>query len=286
VTVAEQIQHSPLLSASTEGIGRSYPMGATVIEGGVNFSLFSRTATGVELLLFDREDDASPSRVIPIDRVTNRSWNCAIEGPTEDSELERLRNRQVKNGLTLTLMSLGVPMILMGDEVRRTQQGNNNAYCHDDPSTWFDWSLLEKHADVHRFVSLLAARRSLRDAEHERQRVSLNAFLREANRAWHGVRVHGPDWGACSHSIALGAELRKEGTFLHFILNAYWEPLEFELPVVGGGASWRRWIDTGLDAPNDIVPWQTALAIPGNSYRAEARSVVLLYAVPSSDSIH
>ena len=84
----------------------------------------------------------------------NRSWNCGIEGPTEDPEVEKLRNRQVKNGLTLTLMSLGVPMILMGDEVRRTQQGNNNAYCHDDPSTWFDWSLLEKHADVHRFVSL------------------------------------------------------------------------------------------------------------------------------------
>ena len=201
----------------------------------------------------------------------NRSWNCGIEGPTEDPEVERLRNRQVKNGLTLTLMSLGVPMILMGDEVRRTQQGNNNAYCHDDPSTWFDWSLLEKHADVHRFVSLLAARRSLRDVEHERQRVSLNTFLREANRAWHGVRLHEPDWGECSHSIALGAELRKEGMFLHFILNAYWEPLEFELPVVGEGASWRRWIDTALDSPNDIVPWQTAPTIPGNSYRAEAR---------------
>ena len=193
----------------------------------------------------------------------NRSWNCGVEGPTEDPEVERLRNRQVKNGLTLTLMSLGVPMILMGDEVRRTQQGNNNAYCHDDPSTWFDWSLLEKHADVHRFVSLLAARRSLRDVEHERQRVSLNTFLREANRAWHGVKLHEPDWGDCSHSIALGAELRKEGMFFHLILNAYWEPLEFELPVVGEGASWRRWIDTALDSPNDIVPWQTAPTIRG-----------------------
>ena len=206
----------------------------------------------------------------------NRSWNCGIEGPTDDPEVERLRNRQVKNCLTLTLMSLGVPMILMGDEVRRTQQGNNNAYCHDDPSTWFDWSLLEKHADVHRFVSLLAARRSLRDVEHERQRVSLNTFLREANKAWHGVKLHEPDWGECSHSIALGAELRKEGMFLHFILNAYWEPLEFELPVVGEGASWRRWIDTALDSPNDIVPWQTAPTIAGNSYRAAARSVVML----------
>ena len=212
----------------------------------------------------------------------NRSWNSGIEGPTEDSEVERLRNRQVKNGLTLTLMSLGVPMILMGDEVRRTQQGNNNAYCHDDPSAWFDWSLLEKHADVHRFVSLLAARRSLRDVEHERQRVSLNTFLREANRAWHGVKLHEPDWGDSSHSIALGAELRKEGMLFHLILNAYWEPLEFELPIVGEGASWRRWTDTALDSPNDIVPWQTAPTIPGHAaIESGPGSVVMLISTTS-----
>ena len=66
-------------------------------------------------------------------------------------------------------------MILMGDEVRRTQRGNNNAYCQDNETSWFDWTLLEKHADVHRFVTLLNARRLLRDVEHERQRVSLNA---------------------------------------------------------------------------------------------------------------
>ena len=120
---------------------------------------------------------------------------------------------------------------------------------------------MKKHADVHRFVGLVNARRSLRDVEHERQRVSLNTFLREANRAWHGVKLHEPDWGDCSQSIALGAELRKEGMFVHFILNAYWEPLEFELPVIGEGVSWRRWIDTALDSPNDIVPWQVAPAI-------------------------
>ena len=66
----------------------------------------------------------------------------------------------------------------MGDEVRRTQRGNNNAYCQDNETSWFDWTLLEKHADVHRFVSLLNARRVLRDVEHERQRVALNQLLR------------------------------------------------------------------------------------------------------------
>src|SRR4030095_6813344 len=81
----------------------------------------------------------------------NRSWNCGAEGPSEDPEVEKLRNRQIKNFLTLTMFSLGVPMILMGDEVRRTQRGNNNAYCQDNELSWFDWTLVEKHADLHRF---------------------------------------------------------------------------------------------------------------------------------------
>ena len=119
----------------------------------------------------------------------NRSWNCGVEGPTDDPAVEKLRNRQVKNFLTVTLMSLGVPMILMGDEVRRTQRGNNNAYCQDNEISWFDWTLVEKHADVHRFVSLLIARRLLRDVEHERQRISLTAMLQQANKAWHGVKL-------------------------------------------------------------------------------------------------
>jgi isoamylase len=135
---------------------------------------------------------------------------------------------------------------------------------------------------VHRFVTLLNARRLLRDAEHERRRVSLTTFLREANKAWHGVRLDQPDWGDGSLSVALGAELRQEGLRFHLILNAYWEPLDFELPRVGDDGPWRRWIDTALDSPNDIVSWQEAPAVAGNSYRAEARSVVMLYSVAPS----
>jgi glycogen operon protein len=212
----------------------------------------------------------------------NRSWNCGAEGPTQDGAVEALRNRQVKSALAITLLSLGMPMILMGDEVRRTQHGNNNDYCHDDEPSWFDWALLEKHADIHRFVSLLNARRLLRDVEHERQRVSLNAFLHEANKAWHGVKLFEPDWGDGSRSIALGAELHREGLHFHFILNGYWEPLEFELPGLGDGQPWRRWIDTALDTPHDIVPWQESPAVPGGSYRAGARSVVMLFSQAGS----
>jgi glycogen operon protein len=209
----------------------------------------------------------------------NRSWNCGAEGPSGDPTIEKLRNQQVKNFFTLTMLSMGVPMFLMGDEVRRTQDGNNNAYCQDNETSWFDWSLLSKHGDVLRFARLLIARRLLRNTEHECRRVSLNEFLRSAKHAWHGVRLYQPDWGDHSHALAYEAELPAQGLSLHLILNSYWEPLEFELPAVAnGGTAWRRWIDTALEPPEEIVEWTEAPPVPGHTYRAGARSVVVLIA--------
>jgi len=208
----------------------------------------------------------------------NRSWNCGVEGPTDDPEVEKLRNRQVKNLLTVTMLSVGMPMLLMGDEVRRTQGGNNNPYCQDNETSWFDWTLLAKHSDVHRFVTLLNARRVLRDPKPERQRVSLNQLLHSANLVWHGVKLNQPDWGECSHSIAFTVEIREEKLLFHVIVNAYWQPLDFELPRLdrAGKNLWRRWIDTALDSPHDIVEWEKAEIVPGDAYRAESRSVVML----------
>lgn len=210
----------------------------------------------------------------------NRSWNCGVEGPTDDPAIERLRNRQVKNFLTVTLLALGVPMIAMGDEVRRTQGGNNNAYCQDNETSWFDWTLLQRHADVQRFVKLLAAQRVLRSAEHERERTTLNRLIRESPHAWHGVRLNQPDWSDHAHGVAFTAELRRARLRFHLILNAYWEPLDFELPLVDESTSgaWRRWIDTALESPDDIAPWEEAPVVTGLTYRAEGRSVVTLYA--------
>jgi isoamylase len=209
----------------------------------------------------------------------NRSWNCGVEGPTDDTALEKLRNRQVKNFLTVTLLSVGMPMILMGDEVRQTQRGNNNAYCQDNETSWFDWTLVDKHADLHRFVTLLNARRILRGVEHERRRLSLNQMIRQANKAWHGVKLNQPDWSSHSHSLTFSLEIRKEKMLMHMILNAYWEALEFDLPPLDRGCTWRRWIDTSLDSPDDIADWQASPGVPGFNYRAEARSVVVLFAV-------
>src|SRR5262249_13809734 len=113
---------------------------------------------------------------------------------------------------------------------------------------------------------------------HEEQRVSLTQFIQQANKAWHGVKLNQPDWGEHSHSIAFTAELKKEKLFVHLILNGYWEPLEFELPAAPDGKLWRRWIDTMLPSPQDIVEWRAAPLVSGTTYRAGPRSVVMLIA--------
>ena len=208
----------------------------------------------------------------------NKSWNCGVEGPTDDPAIEELRNRQVKNFLTVTLMSFGLPMFLMGDEVRRTQSGNNNAYCQDSEINWFDWSLLEKHADVHRFVKLLIVQRLLRDESAERQRMTLNELLASSAKAWHGVKLNQPDWSDHSHSIAICGEVANQKMLFYFIFNAYWELLSFELPHVQNGNSWHRWIDTSLLTPRDIVSWRESSPVAGQTYQAGPRSVVVLWA--------
>jgi glycogen operon protein len=191
----------------------------------------------------------------------------------------------VKNLLAVTLLSVGLPMILMGDEVRRTQNGNNNDYCHDDESNWLDWTLLKKHSDVHRFVKLLCARRVLRSTQHERARITLDQLIQRANKSWHGVKLNQPDWGDSSHSVAFTAELRDEGLLTHFMFNAFWEPLVFDLPRRTDGSEhpWFRWIDTGLASPSDIVPWEHAPALTGATYCLQPSTLaVLLGSAPTS----
>jgi len=206
----------------------------------------------------------------------NRSWNCGVEGPTDDPAIEQLRDRQIKNFMTVTLLSLGLPMFLMGDEVRRTQFGNNNAYCLDDEENWFDWSLLTRHANIHRFVKLILSRRLLRDAGPERQGMNLTQLIARGVKGWHGVKLDQPDWSSRSRSIAFSAELRNEKSLVYFIFNAYWQPLTFELPAVSG--SWRRWIDTYLATPQDIVPWLESPPVSDTAYQVGPRSVVSLWA--------
>ena len=254
-------------------------------EQSVNFVTCHDGFTLNDLVSYDRKHNEANGENNRDGTDDNRSWNCGVEGPTDDPVIEKLRNRQVKNFLTITLLSIGMPMLLMGDEVRRTQRGNNNAYCQDNETSWFDWTLVAKHADVHRFVGMLNGRRLLRGRQAEYQRVSLDQLLREAHRAWHGVKLHQPDWAESSHSLAFTAEVRRTRLLVHMVLNAYRKALDFELPSTTDGATgaWHRWIDTSLDSPDDVVSWQTAPPVRSPTYRAEPHSVVVLLAHAGSD---
>jgi len=172
----------------------------------------------------------------------------------------------------------------MGDEMRRTQEGNNNAYCQDNEASWLDWSLLCRHPDLHRFVQMLISQRlrwmEMRDAESFD--LSLNELLRRAEIDWHGIRLGKPDWSDDSHSLA--CTLRSgPGHFpfwLHLMFNAYWEPLEFDLPSVPETAlsGWQRWIDTARESPEDITDAPAAPLVSGTQYHVMPRSVAALFA--------
>jgi glycogen operon protein len=208
---------------------------------------------------------------------SNLTWNCGAEGPSDDPAIEALRNRQVKNFLALMLLSMGTPMLLMGDEVRRTQSGNNNAYCQDNEISWFNWELLRKHEDIHRFVKMLTQMRRPQGPEAAPE-MTLSQSLSHAEIHWHGVKLNQPDWSDGSHSIAATSLNLRGNVALHLIANAYWEAMEFELPVLESPwfTGWRRWIDTALAFPADILLPGEQVAIFSPAYLVQPRTVVVL----------
>jgi isoamylase len=208
----------------------------------------------------------------------NFSWNCGIEGPSDDPVIEGLRSRQVKNYLALTLLSLGAPMILMGDEVRRTQDGNNNAYCHDDKIAWFDWDSLNKYADIHRFTKQLIKIRLIRDSTLEEYSMTLMQMINRQLVTWHGVKLFQPDWTENSHSLAFTVKSLSGRMDMHFMVNAYWESLEFEVPESIGDTHcmWKVWIDTSAESPGDIHELTEAPALTERKYNLCSHSLVVL----------
>jgi isoamylase len=249
-------------------------------EHSVNFITCHDGFTVNDLVSYDRKHNEANDENNADGSNDNVSWNCGHEGPSDDPAIEALRNRQVKNFLALELMSAGTPMLLMGDEVRRTQRGNNNAYCQDSEISWFDWSELELHADIYRFVRVLNGFRQNRDLVTEKGTLSLNQLWRQAHVDWHGVALNRPDWSEDSHSLAFTFRSLRARYMAHAMLNAYWEPLTFELPLpVASPEPWRRWLDTSLASPDDICRWQDAPPVRQTHYVVQPRSIVVVGAM-------
>ncbi len=211
----------------------------------------------------------------------NWSSSYGWEGPSSEPTLEGLRTRQVKNFLAILMLSQGVPMLLAGDEVRRTQQGNNNAYCQDSSLSWFDWTLGDRHADVLRFTRRMIAFRQGREGFTRRR-----FFTGERNArglpdiAWHGSRLGAPGMDDPASGV-LAFSMGEAQDDLHVMLNMEADGLDFELPEVPGWA-WYRVVDTALASPADIVEEGAEERITTPTYHVSGRSVVILRSKPTS----
>lgn len=208
----------------------------------------------------------------------NFSWNGGVEGPTQNQEINQLRRQQIKNFFCVLLLSQGTPMILMGDEVGRTQGGNNNAFCQDNETSWFDWSLVDKNQHLLTFVRHLIQFSLETEYFNELKYWSENATDAGSTITWHGVKPGRPDWSDHSHSIAFTIQNKKYPFDIFIMINAYWQPLVFELPPLRkkAEASWRLVLDTSADSPKDIFLLKKAPLIEAPKYTVNARSIVVL----------
>ena len=170
-------------------------------------------------------------------------------------------------------------MLLMGDEILRTQQGNNNAYCQDNPLSWLSWKSNCHTEQMLRFVTeLIKYRKYLFSRSKDMGlMVSLAEILHRSEICWHGVRAYTPDWSGNSHALAMSAISLDVKVAIYLIFNSYWEPLTFNLPLPPPDISgpWGRILDTSLPAPLDITPLGHPLKQIGNSYLAAPRSSCL-----------
>ncbi len=216
----------------------------------------------------------------------NHSWNCGEEGPSADPHVRALRMRQMKNMLLILLTSQGVPMLLAGDEVGRTQLGNNNTYCQDNELSWFDWGLAEgptANTELLEFTrALIAFRRAhpvLRSAGHPTGSDRVGSGLPDIS--WHGVRAGAPDWSSHCRVLALMRCGRhaKDGTEpdenVYLAVNAHWEAHDLELPRLPAGEVWHLFADTSQAAAHPLGA-EPALEHPGRYHLGPHSAVILV----------
>ncbi len=207
----------------------------------------------------------------------NLSWNCGAEGETGDPGVEALRERQIRNLASLLMLARGVPMMCAGDEVRRTQKGNNNAYCQDNEISWFDWNLTSRNRSLLRFW------RCLIEFRKKHRTLHLGRFFTGGQNsrglkdiAWHGTKLDRPGWSDPDSRVLAYTLAGLDGEpDLHVMINMYWDALEFDLPAVAG-RTWRKAIDTSSAPPHDIEDVGSRIAVAGRTYTVQGRSVVVL----------
>ncbi len=221
----------------------------------------------------------------------NESWNCGYEGFVELSDLpdeekgaiEALRRRQIKNFLTLLFLSQGTPMLLYGDEMRRTAAGDNNTVFQDNSLNWVNWANLERHAEIYRFTKMIIAFRKRHQIVNRWRYMTAEGSETPPLRSitWHGVTPNLADFSDSSRLVAWTLDsfqtTDRSDVPIYVASNAYWEPLTVELPEVDG-RRWYRVVDTSFEAGAEIVADEEAQFLPNVHYDVQPRSTIVLIA--------
>ncbi len=217
----------------------------------------------------------------------NRSYNYGAEGETGDSEINRTRIRQIKNFVTILMISQGTPMILGGDEFYRTQRGNNNCYCQDNKLSWFNWEFIDRYAEVFDYFKKIIAFRK------QNPILCLETFLSKSDAhnpelysrfiEWHGVKLNQPDWSYFSHSLAFTinglskiTSIKNYDRRFYIAINAFNGSLEFELPPTRPKTRWRLKADTFEARGKDIFEDGDMPAVANKKIKVRSRSIVIL----------
>jgi glycogen operon protein len=207
------------------------------------------------------------------------SFNCGVEGATNDPAILALRKQSAKNAYAILLLSLGVPMLLAGDEFLNTQQGNNNSYCQDNPLSWLDWQASQDNADILRFVQLMIQLRKRHPSLMRRNFFNGKSVKgREiADITWHGSEPNQtPNWDTPDNRFLAYslAAIEENEADLHIVMNMSDDMLEIQLPKIAG-QYWSLSVDTGKSAPVDIIEFSKQTAVIGGTYKVSGRSVVV-----------
>lgn len=211
----------------------------------------------------------------------NNSWNCGWEGPTDDPAINRLRHQQVKNAITMLMVSQGIPMVLSGDEMGNSQQGNNNAYCQDNEIAWLDWNDLDRNADIFRYFKQIIKFRRLHKVLRYDDHLSHCDYrnLGYPDFSWHGVKAWQPESGYNNLTAAfmLNGKYADNDDFIYVAMNMHWEMHGFELPQLPEGMAWHIFANTGMEVPEDIFePGEEPVIENQREVLVGARAIIIL----------
>jgi isoamylase len=265
-----------------------YELAGRRVSSSINFVTAHDGFTLADLVSYNEKHNEANGEENRDGANDNESWNCGVEGATNDPIVNTLRQQQMRNAIAILMVSQGIPMLLMGDEMGRTQHGNNNAYCHDSELTWLDWNLLETHADFFRFVQNCIAFRNAHPVLRNRIFFRNEDYMGSGypDISWHGRKAWQPDWEEDAdetHTLAfmLCGKHAKGGTargdYVYVAMNMHWEAHGFELPKLPAQMKWHVFVNTAMQPPEDVCEVGMEPELPEQGWiMVGARSVVIL----------